>query len=351
MPMGRPLFILASETEPPRTLIIAELGVNHDGSVDRALELVRAAAEAGADAVKMQLFRPERLLSNQALLAAYQEGKAGDPQELLRKLVLPMDGMRAVRDAARAAGLWFIATPFSLEDVGDAAELGLDAVKIASPDAVNPPLFRAASDLGRPILISTGTCTLEECEEAARLLHSHRAGGALLQCVSAYPTAIEDAALAGIGVLRERFELHVGYSDHTRERYTGALAVAAGASILEKHLTYDTAAVGPDHAASLDSEGFAEYVDLVRTAERAMGPVRKAVLPVEQDVRRVSRQSVCVLRDLPAGHVVTEDDVTVKRPGTGIPAAGLDGIIGRRLARPVRNNDLLTPEDLAPVDR
>ncbi|MEX0776196.1 MAG: N-acetylneuraminate synthase family protein [Phycisphaeraceae bacterium] len=391
------LFAPATATSPPKVLVIAELGVNHDGQRARAMDMVTMAAAAGADAIKLQLFDPRHLLSNQAKLAAYQkEAGADDPFTMLDRLKLTAADLRAVRSAARETGLAFILTPFSLEDVPALADLDVDAVKIASPDAVNTPLLRAAAALGKPMLISTGTCTMEELADAAALLRSlspwervadprksarpgersrvvavgvssmidsraalipgsphsnprpggEGAGGALLQCVSSYPTADGQAAINGLVALRERFGVPVGYSDHTRSLVSGAVAVAAGACVIEKHFTYDRQAQGPDHAASLDPVSFTHYVDLIREAQVMLGPIAKRVLPCEQDVRAVSRQSVCAVCDLSPGHVVREKDVTVRRPGTGIPARELERVVGRRLRVAVRGGDLLRADDL-----
>jgi N,N'-diacetyllegionaminate synthase len=342
------LFAGADEKSPARVLIVAEIGVNHDGQLDRGLELIRAAAQVGADAVKLQLFSPDRLLSDQALLAGYQKDKAQSVKELLGELALGLESMSQLAHAARQSGLSFIVTPFSPADARELAQIGVDAVKIASPDAVNTPLLEAVSALGKPMLVSTGTCELYELEPVSDLIKNHPAGGCLLQCVSSYPTPTHDASLGGIVALRKRFSLPVGYSDHTTDPMTGALAVAAGAVVLEKHLTYDTKAKGPDHAASFDPKQFAEYVRLIRQAQTMLGPTAKQVLPVEVDVRKVSRQSVCVLRDLPAGHRLEADDLTVKRPGTGIPACELKNQLGQLLIRDVRANSLLDPTDLRP---
>lgn len=328
--------------------VVAEIGVNHDGRVERGLELVRAAAKAGADAIKLQLFDPDRLLSRQALLAGYQAGQAVDAKALLRGLALKPEAMARLGDEARSLGLRFIVTPFSPGDVAALAELGVDAVKIASPDAVNTPLLEAAMSLGKPMLVSTGTCELHELEHVAGLLAKHKPGGCLLQCVSSYPTPIEDAALGGIMAIRERFGLPVGYSDHTQVVETGAMAVMAGAVLIEKHLTYDRHAEGPDHSASADPAQFIEYVKLIRRAEAMLGPVAKHISAVEKDVHKVSRQSVCAVRDLPAGHRLAAEDLTVKRPGTGIPAGELNNLIGQILTRPVRADNLLVPGDLTP---
>lgn len=330
-----------------RVFVVAEIGVNHDGRAERGLELVRAAAAAGADAVKLQLFDPDRLLSRQALLAGYQAGQAADAKALLRGLALKPEAMARVGDEARSHGMRFIVTPFSPGDVRVLADLGVDAVKIASPDAVNTPLLEAAVSLGKPMLVSTGTCELHELEYVATLLSKHKPGGCLLQCVSSYPTPVEDTALGGMVAMRERFGLPVGYSDHTQTVETGAMAVAAGAVVIEKHLTYDRHAHGPDHSASADPQQFIEYVRLIRRAEAMLGPIAKRVSAVEKDVRKVSRQSVCVVRDLPAGHRLTAEDLTVKRPGTGVPAGELKNLIGQTLTRPVRADNLLTAGDIA----
>ncbi len=354
------LFSQADATSPAKVLVVAEIGVNHDGEVGRGLDLIQAAAEAGADAVKLQLFRPDRLLSEQAVLAAYQRNNAGKQADeqagggrgakaLLAGLTLELDELGRLKEAADEAGLAFIVTPFSLGDVDDLATIGVDAVKIASPDAVNTPLIKAAAGLGRPMLISTGTCELDELAPAAEILKGHPSGGCLLHCVSSYPTPFGDAALGGIQAMHERFGLPNGYSDHTPDTLTGALAVAAGAVVLEKHLTYDTQADGPDHAASLSPTGFDNYVWQVRQAQTMLGPRCKTVQAIEQDVRKVSRQSVCAARDLPAGHRLKPGDLTVKRPGTGIPASKLESLVGQRLIRPVRANHLLVQDDIEAV--
>lgn len=342
-----PDFHHADARRPARVAVIAEIGVNHDGNPATAVELIRAAAHAGADAVKFQLFRPAELLSADAALAGYQAGRAASARDLLDPLSLAPETLARLRDAAHTAGLAFAVTPFSVTDAADLARLGVDAVKIASPDAVNPPLLEAAAGLGCPLWVSTGTCRDDELDDAAR----HAAatpGGALLQCVSAYPTPDHAAALGGIAALRQRFgHLPVGYSDHTADEDTGALAVAAGACLLEKHLTHDPTAPGPDHAVSLDPDALGRYIAAARRAAVRLGPTTKTCQRIEQDVRTVSRQSLCATRDLPAGHQLVAGDLTVKRPGTGLPAVAYRTTLGRTLSRPVTANHLLVPADLA----
>ncbi len=340
-----PLFVSADADHGPRVMVIAEVGVNHDGNPQRADHLLHAAADAGADAVKFQLFRPDRLLSAAARLATYQDGQADDAHALLAALTLPLDAMRSLRDTAEQLGLRFIVTPFSLADVADLASLDVDVVKIASPDAVNTPLLDAAAALGKPMIVSTGTCDLDELDAAGRAAQA--TGGALLQCVSAYPTPDAAAGLGGMAALRQRFpRCPVGYSDHTASLDTGALAVAAGAVVLEKHLTHHRQAPGPDHAASLEPQDLATYIAAVRRASAMLGPLAKTCTPLERNVQQVSRQSVCLNRDLPAGHALTRDDLDVKRPGTGVPAAQLSAVLGQTLARPVKADHPLMLDDL-----
>jgi N,N'-diacetyllegionaminate synthase len=310
--------------------IIAELGVNHDGSVDRAIELAHAAKRAGADAIKLQLFQTDLLLSRAAKLAAYQkEAGASDPFEMLRKLELDVQSMRGVVNEAVTLQLGAIVTVFSVELAPAAGSMNCVALKTASPDVVNRPLIEALMSLGKPLLVSAGAATLAEIAEASRWLEKHP--HILMQCVSAYPTPDDCAALAGRTAMAEVNPNALGYSDHTTSIDTGALAVASGACMLEKHFTYDRAAVGPDHAASLNPEEFNEYVRLAHRAHAMLGAPRKAVLDIERDVRDVSRQSLTFTRSLNQGHVLHRTDITVKRPGSGISPARLAEFIGQTL--------------------
>lgn len=321
----------ADTHECAKVLIVAEIGVNHDGEVEQAHSLIESAKETGADAVKFQHFHPDRLLSCDATLATYQQDHADDPAVMLGSLSLKLEDLTALREHAREIGLRFIVTPFSLCDVDEVRRLRVDAVKIASPDAVNLPLLRAVMTMRCPLLISTGTCELDELVTAAGIIKRHRWGGAMLQCVSSYPVAMADAALGGMIALQRRFSLPIGYSDHTAEVTTGSLAVAAGACVLEKHLTHDPTASGPDHAASLNPQQFARYVTASREAARALGRLIKQPLDIEKDVRQVSRQSVCLRGDRPAGYVLGAADFEMRRPGTGIDGLSIDRLIGSTL--------------------
>jgi sialic acid synthase SpsE len=329
-----------------RPFVIAELGVNHDGSVERALELTKAAHAAGADAVKLQYFEAERLLSRAARLAEYQRrAGAADPLAMLKALELSLQDMERVVRLAHDLKMAAIVTVFSVELVEPAATLAWDASKVASPDIINRPLIEALIATDRVLLLSTGASTIEEAREAVDWMKGRP--HILMQCVSAYPTPDERAALLGRHALMAVSPHALGYSDHTTAVDTGALAVASGVVVLEKHLTLDRQARGPDHAASLDPAGFREYVRLVHRARTMLGPVRKHVLDIEEDVRSVSRQSITASRPLAAGGVVAPSDVTFKRPGTGLSPALLDRVVGRRLARSVAADAPIVLEDVA----
>lgn len=337
--------------------IIAELGVNHDGSVERALELVDAAASAGADAVKLQLFKAEMLMSRASRLAAYQVAAGErDPVEMLRRLELSPEGMRAVIARAKERRVQTIVTVFSVELVELAERLGFDGYKTASPDIIHRPLLEALARTGKPLIVSTGAAEMSEVCRACDWLAFAGDRLAVLQCVSSYPTPQASGELGGIAALRARLGLPIGYSDHTPDEGTGAVAVRLGATILEKHMTYDRAAKGPDHSASLDAGGMARYISAAHSAKAATAiefasamkgwECVKRVLPIEQDVRRVSRQSIVSTRTIKAGQRIERGDVTFKRPGTGMPPWMAGEVIGRVAAHDVEMDMPLVPEDL-----
>ncbi|HEV2293847.1 MAG TPA: N-acetylneuraminate synthase family protein [Tepidisphaeraceae bacterium] len=346
----KPIHINRRKVGPGRaTFVIAEIGVNHDGSLVRALELVRLAKECGADAVKLQVFSARSLMHASSSFASYQKDRCADadPSAMLRKYELPDHALREIVGAVRNLAMVPLATPFSPADVETIESLDLPAVKIASPDLVNRVLLQRAAATGRPLLISAGAATMDEVSQAVGWLRSWNTRFALLHCVSSYPTPTDQANLCWIGEMASWFDVPIGYSDHTTEVHSGAIATAFGACIIEKHLTYDRTAPGPDHAASADPQQFAQYIALIRSADAMRGASGKRVLDIERDVRKVSRQSLVLARPLGAGEVVSESDVTVQRPGTGIPAAKITMAIGKRTARPLAAGTLLTWDMLA----
>ena len=355
--------------------VIAEIGVNHDGEVARALELTDAAADAGADAVKLQFFETDRLMSKAAKLAAYQKNAGEtDPIEMLRRLELTIDEMAMVVDRAHERGIHAIVTLFSTELVEIAETLAWDAYKSASPDLVNTPLLKRLAGTGKPMIVSTGASEFDELPIAGSAIWRGHVV-AFLQCVSSYPASDKDASIAGVFCLADDYlrfwntpEIYgngplAGYSDHTTSIDSGALAVRIGACVLEKHLTYSVDASGPDHAASLMPDQFAEYVlcarkqrmeslterdlieDIVQHDAR-YGTIEKQVLECERDVREVSRQSVVSAESIGLGTKITRDMLTIKRPGTGILAYRLDEVIGRVAARDIDGDVPIVEEDL-----
>ena len=326
--------------------IIAEIGVNHDGALSRALELVDAAADAGADAVKFQMFDADLLLSKAARLAAYQDDAgAPDPMTLLSQLQLNNDDLKTALERAHSRNIHAIVTVFSPGLVDAASDMGWDAWKTASPDGINKPLIDQLTSHHLPMLLSTGTMTVDEI---TRLLTWVRdVPHALLHCVSAYPTPEDAASLGAIAAIAQQFNVVTGYSDHTSALDTGALAVAAGARILEKHLTWNRAAPGPDHQASIEPDEFQTYCAQAHRAFRMTGPSRKAPHTLEDDVRAVSRQSLVSERRIEVGEKLRAQDLTVKRPGTGIEPWRIDDIIGRTAARTIDADVPIQESDLA----
>jgi len=328
--------------------VIAEIGVNHDGELDRALDLVGAAADAGADAVKLQVFRADLLMSAGSRLAAYQrDAGEDDPRAMLRRLELSHEAIGALVGRAHKRGVHAVATIFSVDLVEEACAHAWDALKTASPDIVHEPLLRALEARGLPMIVSTGGASLDEVIRAAEWLADARDRLALLQCVSAYPTPERCASLGAIRTIGEETGLPVGYSDHTAREDAGAFAVCAGACILEKHFTHDRGAIGPDHAASLDPDGLARYIDLARAAHRMIGDGRKRVLDIEEDVRTVSRQSLVLTRPVRAGDRIDPSVIVCKRPGTGLAPWRLNEIAGRTAARDIPPDTPINTEDLA----
>ncbi len=341
----RPLvFKHANVEESPTVCVIAEIGVNHDGDVGKAKELVSAAALAGADAVKVQMFTPHLLLSKDARLAPYQFQCASSAMDMLNSLSLSVEDLVELKSLAHAHNISFVVTPFTIHDAGLLDTVQPDAIKIASSDCVNTPLLERVAEIEKPKLISTGASEWGELRHLPQLLTTPR--GCVLQCASSYPAHFANAALGGIEIFRRYWSIPVGYSDHTTEMVTGAMAVAAGACLIEKHITYDTAAAGPDHAASMNPKQFMEYVGLVRKAELMVGVEDKQLQSCEFDVRTWSRQSVCTKSELQQGITIQESDVTVKRPGTGIPAKEIGSVIGKRMTRTVGGDYILMPSDL-----
>lgn len=341
------------------TYIIAEAGVNHNGDLSLALEMVSAAAAMGADAVKFQAFSARRLVTPDASAAGYQ--RAGKQRELLERLELQPEDFVAIAAQCAAQGIELLVTPFGSEDVAMVVGLGVRAMKVASPDLANPPLLKAVARTGLPVLLSTGAADMKEI--AAGLDTLEQAGTtevALLHCVSSYPTPLHEAQLRCIGTLAKKFGIPVGYSDHTMDLQVGELAVQAGACLLEKHFTLDPTMDGPDQAMSLRPVELASYINRARAARRgelnesaldephrqALGDGVKKVRPLEQDVRQAARCSVTSTVAIPKGTVIKASMLTLKRPAGGIPPAQMDEVPGRKAAVDIPADTTITEKML-----
>jgi N,N'-diacetyllegionaminate synthase len=329
--------------------VIAEIGVNHNGDEVLAGEMIRAAASAGADAVKFQTFRAEALVSAAARTVAYQRERTGadDQLSMLRRLELPLDAFRGLAAESAAAGVEFMSTPFDAASADALVTMGMKRLKVPSGELTNIPLLRHVAGLGLPLIISTGMASMDEVAEA---LATVRGAGAtdvtLLHCTSNYPAALEDVNLRAMDSMREEFGVAVGYSDHTEGLVVPVAAAARGATVIEKHFTTDRTLPGPDQRASLETGPFGEMVRRIRQVELALGTGTKEPRPDELAVRAAVRRSVVLLRDVDAGAVITANDVELLRPGTGIPPADLDRVIGARARRPLAAGALPTWEDL-----
>jgi N,N'-diacetyllegionaminate synthase len=328
--------------------IIAEIGVNHDGSLPKARRLVDVARSCGADTAKFQTFRAGRLAARGAPTAAYQQAHhAGDQLGMLSRLELGEDDFRALHAHCADRGIRFLSSPFDLASLDFLLTLNLDTIKLGSGELTNFPLLARLGRAGRRVILSTGMAILGEVEAAVSALRA--AGGdqiVLLHCVTQYPAPIAEVNLRAMQTLAAAFGLPVGYSDHTPGIEVAAAAAALGAVVIEKHLTLDRGAAGPDHAASSDPEEFADLVRAVRNVEACLGDGIKRPAACEVDNMVVARKSLVAARDLAAGSVLRRQDLEVKRPGDGIAPAHLDHVVGMRLARDVAADTVLRWEDL-----
>jgi N,N'-diacetyllegionaminate synthase len=311
--------------------VIAEAGVNHNGDVELARQMVDAAAEAGTDAVKFQTFSADRLVIRHAGKAAYQK-QTTDAQEsqhaMLKRLELSYADHERLFNHAAARGITLLSTPFDDESLDMLVALGLPAIKIGSGELTNLPLLERAAAAGKPIILSTGMAYLSEVEEAVHTIQAHGAPPlALLHCVSNYPAAVQDVNLRAMLTLTSAFGLPVGYSDHTLGFAVALAAVALGACVLEKHFTLDRSSQGPDHRASLEPDELAAMIRAVRDVESALGDGRKRPAGAELDS--------------PAGATITADMLTIKRPGTGIPPSEAARVVGRVARVPIRADSVL----------
>lgn len=324
--------------------IIAEAGVNHNGDAQRALEMVEVARKAGADAIKFQSFSADKLVGMTAQKASYQRRETGEGTQYAMLKALEMSHELHAQLFARCAelGIEFMSTPFD-EDAADfLVTLGMQRLKIPSGELINHPFLRFLSSKNVPLILSTGMASMDEIVDAVDVIRTSRQAYGfeqpletiltILHCTSNYPAACADVNLRAMASIRERTGLSVGYSDHTLGLAVSTAAVALGATTIEKHFTLDRTLPGPDHRASLEPGELATLIGQIRDVEAALGSAIKAPTVAELEVRTVARRSVTTRRPLPAGHILSIEDLTLLRPATGIEPKHLEELAGRTLS-------------------
>ncbi len=330
------------------TFIIAEVGVNHNGSIDIAKQLVDLAKDAGANAVKFQTFKTDKLVSKDAKKASYQENGTDETQgEMLQKYELTYDQFREIKEYCDSIDIEFISTPFDNESVDLLNSLDVGYFKIGSGDLTNYPLLRKVAETNKRIILSTGMSDVKEVKDALDFIDLCGYNNTLfiLHCVSCYPTKLEDTNLLCLEELSS-LSPYVGFSDHTTGWLASVVAVSCGATVIEKHFTLDKNMEGPDHKASLDGPELCEFIKMIRDTEKALGTGVKSCRKDEIEVKKVARRSLAFNRDMKKGDTITYSDLIGLRPYTGICCSKYMNYVGKVLKRDVKENEFLLITDI-----
>lgn len=317
--------------------IIAEAGVNHNGSLDNAKRMVECAAEAGADAIKFQTFKAETLVCKNAQKAEYQKEATGNEEsqfEMLKKLELTEEEYEELKRYCGEKHIMFLSTPFDLDSLRYLNEIGIEIIKIPSGEITNYPYLREIGKLRKPIIMSTGMSTMAEVEEAVEVLQMNGARDiTLLHCNTQYPTPYGDVNLRAMLALKDKFHTEVGYSDHTLGIEIPIAATAMGATVIEKHFTLNRGMEGPDHKASLEPDELKCMIQSIRNVEQAMGTGIKEPTNSEYKNILVARKSIVARKQIQAGESFTEENITTKRPGDGMSPMRWNEVIGKTASR------------------
>mgnify|MGYP000922732255 FL=1 len=330
-----------------KVIIIAEAGVNHNGSYELAIKMVDEAKRAGADYVKFQTAKPELVISTFAPKAEYQKettGAAESQLEMCKAIHLPLADYKPLKEYCDKVGIGFMSTPFDLVSIDVLEPLDMDYYKIPSGEITNLPYLRKIASKHRPVILSTGMCEVEEVEAALQVLEQggvKRSDIIVLHCNTEYPTPMADVNLRAMADLRRSLGVEVGYSDHTKGIEVPIAAVALGATVIEKHFTLDKTMEGPDHKASLEPDELKAMVDAIRNIEQALGDGHKHVSPSERKNMDIARKSIVAARDIRKGEVLTEENITTKRPGNGISPMRWDSVIGTTAIRDFGYDELI----------
>ena len=330
--------------------IIAEAGVNHNGDINLAKKLVDIAKDAGCDCVKFQTFSADKIVTKQAKKAEYQiaNTKNDDSQyEMLKKLELTYDEFNELKRYCDEIGIDFLSTPFDEEAADLLESIGVDAYKIPSGEITNKPLLQYVAKKNKKMLVSTGMCTLEEVEKAVQWIkETGNDDIVLFHCTSNYPAPFDAVNMEAMLTLEREFGYPIGYSDHTKGIEISLMSVAYGATVVEKHFTYDRNADGPDHKASLEPDELALMVESIRHIEMAKGDGEKKPTETELSTRTVARKSLVWSRQMIVGEVVKKEDLRCKRPGTGIAPELLDAMVGRTILKECNEDSLVVWDDV-----
>lgn len=326
-------------------IVIAEAGVNHNGSFELAKKMVDAAKEAGVDYVKFQTFNPQKLVSKYAKKAKYQKETTGSDEtqlQMLQKLTLTEDNFLSLRDYCKEVGIGFISTPFDLDSIAFLETFDMDFWKVPSGEVTNLPYLEAIARTKRKVVMSTGMCDMNEIQDAIEALEKNGTTEiTLLHCNTQYPTPYEHVNLSAMSTIKDTLHKEVGYSDHTQGIEVPIAAVAMGATVIEKHFTLDKNMEGPDHKASLDPTELKQMVSAIRNIEKAIGNGLKEPSSSELTNKAVARKSIVASREIKQGEILSEYNLTTKRPGTGISPMKWYEVIGKAAARDFSEDEII----------
>lgn len=330
--------------------VIAEIGVNHNGDIKLAKKMIKAAAESGADCVKFQTFKAERVVTQGAVKAKYQL-KTTDPEEsqlrMLKKLELPQEAYETLIADCEACGVTFMSTPYNIEDIDFLDKIGVSAFKLASIHAAEPYIVEYAAKKGKSVILSTGMATLGEIDEVVRVFrNTGNEALALLQCTTNYPSAVNEANLRAMQSIAKAFDVITGYSDHTRTDTACIVSIGLGAKIIEKHFTLDKSLPGPDHSCSATPKEFTGLVKKIRDAEAVLGSPVKSPTRIERANAEGMRRSIVARKGIAKGEVFTSAMLLFKRPAIGISPRFFDEIIGRVAQRAIEKNAFIRWSDI-----
>ncbi|WP_072216702.1 N,N'-diacetyllegionaminate synthase [Campylobacter coli] len=330
-----------------KALIIAEAGVNHNGDLNLAKKLIEVAAKSGADFVKFQSFKAELCVSKNAKKAAYQlktTAKDESQLEMIKKLELDFNAHQLLISHAKQCGIAFLSTPFDLESIELLDDLGLEVFKIPSGEITNLPYLKKIAKLNKKIILSTGMSNLGEIEAALEILcqgGTQRANITLLHCTTEYPAPFDEVNLKAMQTLKNAFNLDVGYSDHTKGIHISLAAIALGASVIEKHFTLDKNIPGPDHKASLEPDELQELCTKIREIESALGDGIKQASKSERKNIEIARKSLVAKKKIKKGEIFSEENLTTKRPASGISAMRYDEYLGKKASKDYEEDELI----------